>query len=73
MFAIRPFTEGMIPVATPAAPIWHFEGRCAANRAFFRAAQEGKSGEDIAWWLMRRRGLSLSSKDKENRHAATEA
>ena len=62
MFAIRPFTEGMIPVATPAAPIWHFEARCAANRAFFRAAQEGKSGEDCmvayeaAWAVIEQQG-----------------
>ena len=46
MFPIRPFTEGYIPIPTAPSPLWTPEARRAAQRAFFRAAQQGKSGED---------------------------
>lgn len=39
------FTHGMTPVATEARPVWTFEARSAANKAYSVAAQHGDSPE----------------------------
>lgn len=49
------FTHGMTPLLMAPRPIWEFEARSAANRAFSRAAQRGENAEvcmeayDVAW------------------------
>lgn len=45
-FPIRPFTEGMKLLPMPAQPLWTWEARTAANRAFAAAARKGCDGDE---------------------------
>ena len=57
-----PFTAGMTPLPLAPRPLWTFEARSAANRAFSAAAQRGESAEgcmaayERAWQAIADRG-----------------